>query len=217
MAAPKEGTREKLLDVAEQVFAVSGFEGASLRTITRKARVTVGSVNYHFKTKHKLFEAVIRRRFEMLATERLAQLADARGAAQRGRPSVEAVIQALVQPFLAKCMQGGTGWRNYSLILVRHMHSRFWYERLLSDLYDPGAKTFMAALHECLPDADDKDIGYAFHFLLGAMIQCCADLEARRLDRLTEGVCAAANFNEILPRLVRYCTAGTLAIVKRGA
>lgn len=215
MAAPKEGTRDKLLDVAEQIFAVAGYEGASLRIITRKARVTVGSVNYHFRSKQKLFEEVIRRRFDMLATERLSLL-DAARTNRRKAPVLEEVISALVAPFLEKCMKGGPGWRNYSLLLVRHMNSRFWYERLFSGLYDPGAKQFITALHECLPHASQKDIGYSFQFLLGAMIQCCADIEARRLDSLTDGACSALSHDEILPRLVKFCAAGVQATCRQG-
>jgi len=212
MAAPKAGTRDKLLDVAEQMFATSGFDGASLRTITHKARVTVGSINYHFHSKEKLFEEVLKRRFDMLAADRWARLRDARAKAKAGRPAVEAVVEALAQPFLERCMTGGKGWRNYSLILVRHMHSRQWYEGLLADLYDPGAKAFIAALKECFPNAADADIGYAAHFLLGAMIHCCADLETRRIERLTDGVCLAADFDAILPRFIRFASAGIAAL-----
>jgi len=212
MAAPKAGTRDKLLDVAEQVFASAGYDGASLRTITNKARVTVGSINYHFQSKEQLFEEVLRRRFETLAADRLARLGVARADAKDGQPTVEAVVEALALPFLERCMKGGKGWRNYSLILARHMYSRHWYERLFAELYDPGAKQFLAALKSCFPEATDEDVGYAWHFLLGAMVHCCADLETRRIDRLTEGICTAANYEAILPRFILFASAGITAI-----
>jgi AcrR family transcriptional regulator len=54
-------TRDSLLDAAEQVFAEGGFDGASVRAITGRARANLGAVTYHFGSKAALFEAVVER------------------------------------------------------------------------------------------------------------------------------------------------------------
>jgi len=54
-------TRDSLLDGAEQVFAECGYEGASVRAITGRARANLGAVTYHFGSKAALFEAVVER------------------------------------------------------------------------------------------------------------------------------------------------------------
>lgn len=54
-------TRESLIDAAEELFAEGGFEGASVRAITGRAKANLGSVTYHFGSKAALFEAVVER------------------------------------------------------------------------------------------------------------------------------------------------------------
>lgn len=56
-----EGTPAALLDAAEAVFAERGFEGASVREITRRAGANLGAITYHFGSKAKLFNAVMLR------------------------------------------------------------------------------------------------------------------------------------------------------------
>lgn len=56
----EESTRDRLLATARRVFAQDGFEGASIRTITREAEVNLGAVTYHFGSKEELYHEVLR-------------------------------------------------------------------------------------------------------------------------------------------------------------
>jgi AcrR family transcriptional regulator len=51
----EQGTREKILKVANELFAKSGFDGTSIRDIATKAEVNVAAINYHFENKEKLY------------------------------------------------------------------------------------------------------------------------------------------------------------------
>ena len=62
--APRSTTKDKILDVAEGLFAEHGFNDTSLRTITGKANVNLASVNYHFGDKKTLVRAVLNRYLE---------------------------------------------------------------------------------------------------------------------------------------------------------
>jgi AcrR family transcriptional regulator len=53
------GTAEALLAAARQLFAKRGYNGTSIRAITRLARVNLGAVTYHFGSKAALHEAVV--------------------------------------------------------------------------------------------------------------------------------------------------------------
>ena len=59
-------TRARLLVAAREVFAESGYKGATVREICRRAGVNVAAVNYHFSGKEALFAAVLN--FEPLNT-----------------------------------------------------------------------------------------------------------------------------------------------------
>ena len=59
-------TVERILDVAEILFAEKGFAETSLRLITSKAQVNLAAVNYHFGSKKSLIQAVFARFLEHL-------------------------------------------------------------------------------------------------------------------------------------------------------
>ena len=67
-------TKAKILDTAENLFGVNGFESVSLRDITSHAGVNLAAVNYHFQTKDHLIDAVIARRIEPVNARRLELL-----------------------------------------------------------------------------------------------------------------------------------------------
>jgi TetR/AcrR family transcriptional regulator, regulator of cefoperazone and chloramphenicol sensitivity len=52
-------TKERLLEVAGQVFAEHGFEHATVREICRRANANIASVNYHFGGKEELYAEVL--------------------------------------------------------------------------------------------------------------------------------------------------------------
>ncbi len=59
--APVELTRDRIRDVALDVFAEHGFEGTSTREICARAGVNGAALNYHWRSKQQLWEAVCER------------------------------------------------------------------------------------------------------------------------------------------------------------
>jgi TetR/AcrR family transcriptional regulator, regulator of cefoperazone and chloramphenicol sensitivity len=92
------GTRERLLDTAERLFAEGGFAGTSVREITDAAGANLGAVNYHFRSKESLYAEVFARRAALL---RDPVVAAAREAASVARTSPEQALQNLGRAFLA--------------------------------------------------------------------------------------------------------------------
>jgi AcrR family transcriptional regulator len=54
-----ETTKQRLLEAAGEIFARQGYNSATIRDICRSAGAHVGAVNYHFRDKEGLYEAVI--------------------------------------------------------------------------------------------------------------------------------------------------------------
>ena len=54
-------TREVILDTAERLFALRGFDGVALRDLAREMHLTAPSLYNHFPSKQALYEAVLER------------------------------------------------------------------------------------------------------------------------------------------------------------
>jgi len=55
----EEGTRQRLLEAAGEVFAEHGFRAATIREICGRAEVNIAAVNYYFRDKEGLYEEVL--------------------------------------------------------------------------------------------------------------------------------------------------------------
>jgi len=51
-------TRQRLIEVAAEVFADHGFQHTTIRDICQRAGTNVASINYYFRDKEKLYQAV---------------------------------------------------------------------------------------------------------------------------------------------------------------
>lgn len=59
-------TKQKIIRAATTLFAQEGLEGVSIRQISRKARVNLAAINYHFQSKEQLYMAIITEHFEKM-------------------------------------------------------------------------------------------------------------------------------------------------------
>ena len=71
----KSDKRQKLLEVAEQLFAKHGFEAVSVRQLAAEAEVNLAMVSYYFGSKDGLFQELLKYKFPKTRTilEELAQ------------------------------------------------------------------------------------------------------------------------------------------------
>jgi AcrR family transcriptional regulator len=202
-------TPERILDVAERHFARRGYYGASLRSITTEAGVQLALVHYHFKSKEKLYRAVIARRVEALTERRLAMLAES-GRGRRRRQKLEDVVRALVAPTVELCSTE-EGGRHYGQMLgqiINNPEDRA--QHILIELFDPVARRFIAAIREAAPQLGVAAAHWGYYFAIGAMVQALA--KTGRIERLSNGRCDSGNVEIIIDNLVRFITAGLKAL-----
>jgi AcrR family transcriptional regulator len=199
-------TKERILDVAERMFAEQGFELTSLRALTAQADVNVAAVHYHFGSKERLFEAVLQRLVRPVNDERLARL-DALDAA--GPPSLEALIDAFVGPPLRLGLnRSGTA----CLLLGRCMSSPDEQMRvLLMRLFGTVLDRFIPAFQGALPHLPGHEVLWRMFFMLGVMTQTLS--AGPQLAYVSQGACAPDRAEESVPRIVQFVAAGMRAPV----
>ncbi|HZM40573.1 MAG TPA: helix-turn-helix domain-containing protein [Acidimicrobiales bacterium] len=99
-AVPTAPTADRLITAAEQLFALHGIDGISLREINRAAGARNGSaLQYHFRDREGLLRAVMAKHHREVEARRHAML-DAYEA--EGRDDVRALAGALVRPLASK-------------------------------------------------------------------------------------------------------------------
>jgi AcrR family transcriptional regulator len=80
-ASRGEATRADLLAAARRLFARRGFDGTSVRAITRDAGTSLGAATYHFGSKHALYAAVLEQGLRPIAERVRAAASSSEGTA----------------------------------------------------------------------------------------------------------------------------------------
>ena len=108
-------TKEKILDVAMQVFSAYGYEGASIRAIAKAAGISIGGVYLYFRNKEELYLNLIKDRIEEQVLTTKEAVASA-GSPEDG-----------LRAFLSLHLQYGI--KNKELILINIREHRFAFGR----------------------------------------------------------------------------------------
>ncbi|HVM47550.1 MAG TPA: CerR family C-terminal domain-containing protein [Candidatus Acidoferrum sp.] len=90
-------TRERVLEVACNLFAETGFHGTHLREVCKRANANVAGVCYHFGNKEGLYEAVIEEASRQITSFRneLSQMPDEAPQGTRLRAQVTSIFERL--------------------------------------------------------------------------------------------------------------------------
>jgi AcrR family transcriptional regulator len=197
--------RERILDVAEELFAKQGYEAVATRAVATQAGATAAMIHYYFNSKRELFDAVFARRAAVLNQERLAAF-DRYEKKARGAVTVEGAIAAFLRPVLAKLVAGDPGWRNYLELVAQVANKHEWGGAVMTKSFDPVIERLIDLIAKALPQARKRDLFWAYHFLSGALLLTLSETD--RIDRLSKGVCRSTDIAAIEPRLVQFAAAG---------
>ena len=163
-------TRERILDVAERLFADSGFASTSLRDITAEAGVNLAAVNYHFGSKEALLGAILERRIRPMNDRRIALLDQVEAEAGAGAAAVEQIVAAFLNPAFQQVAAMGSH-RRQLLKLLGQLHTQANPEtrKLFFRQFDEVRMRFTASFQRALPDIDPDEVARRMMYIVGAM------------------------------------------------
>lgn len=202
---PNFSTKERILGVAEALFARHGFAGASLRQVTAAANVNLAAVNYHFGSKESLIEEVFRRRLDELNRHRLAALA-----AIEANPSrtLEDVLDAFIRPALEQSMDS-TGGTAFVRVLARaYAEHDERLRKFLSDNYGHVLREFAGAFSRLLPRLSKDELYWRLDIVAGALTYAMADFG---MIKRKNDVSEQSHREQSAQHLVRFAAAGLRA------
>ena len=207
--SPRE-TSVRILDAAEQLFAVQSFEGTSIRQITDLAGVRLALAHYHFESKEHIFHEVLTRRANVVNDSRQQLLAHYRQLHGQEPLSVEDIARCYLSPYLYWSTHGGPGWQSYTKLAARLMSTERWMG-LLDTLFTPLAEDFLQELRRTFPSGEEKRIQWAFDFMVGVMSNTFS--ENNRIEALSGGLCSCEDRDDACGHLIPFVVAGVNASI----
>jgi len=198
-------TKARILDSAEKLFGLNGFDGTSLRDITTAAEVNLAAINYHFQSKDSLIDAIVARRILPVNKKRL-ELLEAAGP----NPTVEQILEAFMAPVMQVKVDAivplmGRILSNPELFVERVFHKHL----------APVSQRFVETLSKALPELPPSEILWRLHFSVGVMTHTM--LWGRILPKITNGVCDISDREALADRAVRFVAAGFRAPAPKGS
>jgi AcrR family transcriptional regulator len=205
-------TKQRILDVAEEMFATDGFGGTSLRSIITAAEVNLAAVHYHFHSKEALLEAVVVRRLDPLNRERLDLLNKYEKEGGKPGPSVEEILEAFLAPpirFIRTTPEGSL----YGKLLARlHSEPGPLFAGIARKHFGGVLQRFQAALRKALPELPPEDFFWRLHFTVGAMAHTLGRSDL--LEVISAGACKS-DAESAISQLIDFLSAGFRADASR--
>ena len=205
-----DATRTRILDAAEALFAIEGYATVSLRRITFKAKANVAAVNYYFKSKEALLEAIFVRRVVPINEERMRLLDASLASGARGSAQLEGIVRAFVEPHIRMTSQAGPGGTVVMQLLGRlSTDPGRRIERILLKQYDPIWRRFSEAFGEVLPHLSKQTVYWRYFYLLGTLYFLTS---ARQwLPSRSENLCHPDRIDDVVESMVPFLVGALMA------
>lgn len=209
-AAPDQrDTKTRILDAAQILFALNGFESTSLRQITAEAQVNLAAVNYHFQSKESLIHATLFRIIEPVNVARIAML-DRYEAENGGEPPT---LDQVIRAFLLPTLQAFNDPERPHLprLLGRiYAEAEYFAPRYFQALLGQVLHRFADALRRCLPGMPGGDLLWAGQFSVGVMIHVLSHGDL--IAEMSKGMVATDDIERLVEQMTVYISAGIRAM-----
>jgi AcrR family transcriptional regulator len=204
----RNSTKEKILDVAEALFAEHGFKDTSLRTITSKAGVNLASVNYHFGDKKTLVRAVLNRYLEAFMPAVQDALINLN---LNDQYEMADVFESLRGPLRNLNDVRPNGTSRFMLLIGRGYtdvqgHLR-WF---ITTRYSDALTLFTQSVMKANPKLTQEELFWRLHFTLGTCVFTMASSQAL-LEIAENDYGKAMDAKSVVDQLIPFLAAGVAA------
>ena len=164
-------SRERILEVAERLFAFNGYKDTTIAQLACEAKVNLAAVNYHFGSKRALIEQVIERHLPLIRQRCLEELQRIRKIAIQHacQPDIKDILRAFIEPALD--VKGKVQNNIYFLLIVcRCFYS---HDDTIRNIFTRHvADTFQLCLElmrDALPNMPERALLWRINFAMGSL------------------------------------------------
>ncbi len=214
MTANKRSTkRDHIMDVAEILFARSGFDGVSVREITDAAEVRLASVNYYFKSKEMLYFEVLARRAVPIVRERQRMLSEINFDSLERDAAIKQIVKSIVDPLFERIMSGDPGWRAWASVITAFASKELtpYEDAPIMNAIDRVSLEFIEKLHHYSHYETDLQAHLAFQFITTTALAAFAN--NGRINTLSENRYQSSDYDSHYPASIDFIVAGTIAML----
>lgn len=191
--------RERLLDAAEKLFCLRGYEGTSIRDITAEAECNIAAVNYHFNGKDQLYQEMFRRRLVRnlgVHHDTIERICSA------DNPTLEDLLTELIRPIVESAERQDPWTRVIRLLVREALHQRIDIDMILGEMKRLFVDRLAQAFMQMLPQMDGRTAQQAVFSVESMILHSILFLEHYGffLPGLTT--------DEIVRQMVRFAAAG---------
>lgn len=189
-SAKGQATRDRIVDVATELFAAAGYEGTSIETVLARSGVSRGALYHHFDDKEALFVAVlesIEARIAQATVDASRGIADPVAALQAGCDAwVDVSGDPAVRQIVLIDAPSVVGWQKW-----REIDARFGFGLL------KGSLSRVAAAGRLRQDR----VEMLAHILLAASMEVALVI-ARSEDPAIAGASGKAALRDVIDKLL---------------
>ena len=200
----EKDTKSTLLDCAERLFLVKGFEAVSVREITDAAGANVAAVNYHFTSKTQLYRACLERRLAKIACKRVALIE--RFSNQETPSTLQEIISAFVRDSFEEMLLNPDGGHLLQIIYREMSPSGVASDLVTSELIAPIHKALLIAISRVRPNLPATYISRCISSLSGQILHFIRFREV--INTFVETASEAEYIDEVTQHITEFSLRG---------
>jgi len=201
-------TKNKILDAAENLFAIQGFNGTSLREITSRAEVNLAAVNYHFGSKKELIKSVMSRYMNELSPRLESSLVNI---CEQESLTLLEVFSAFIEPLLSLNEFKENGTSNFLQLLGRgYSDSQGFLRWFLTTQYPGVINNFVKAVQKAYPELTTEEMFWRLHFTMGTVVFTMSSSDAL-IDIAKSDFDKTMDIAGVIKKVIPYVAAGVAA------
>jgi len=175
-------TKEKILDIAEDLFLSKGYDSVSVRDITQAAGANVASVNYHFNCKRDLYREVFKRKLGRLSKEKIQKIRAELDT--ETSPTLEHVVRSIVSGFLNDFLSSKESEKLLSIITNEMSENAIAQDILMEETVLPIHKVLRENIKLAHPALTDQKVAFCISSIFGQIFHF---VRARSVIQQTAG------------------------------